>query len=64
MFVGLTRATGGLDHVRPGRDHDPVRPRPGLRRFQWLTIPMWLGVATGLVGLAGLLVAIQSRRLI
>ena len=29
MFVGLTHATFGLDHVRPGGDRDPDLPRPG-----------------------------------
>ena len=36
MFVGLTHATIGLDHVRPGGDHDPAiaraRPSPVPRR--------------------------------
>ena len=61
MFVGLTRATGGLDHVRPGRDHDPLVTRPrGRRPFRWLPIPMCLGIATGVVGLFGLLVGLQG----
>jgi hypothetical protein len=61
MFVGLTRATGGLDHVRPGRDHDPLVTRPvGRRPFRWLPIPMCLGMAAGVVGLFGLLVALQA----
>ena len=29
MFVGLTHATFGLDHVRPGGDRDPDVPRAG-----------------------------------
>ena len=29
MFVGLTHATFGLDHVRHGGDTDPDLPRPG-----------------------------------
>lgn len=52
MFVGLTRATFGLDHVRPGGDHDPTLSRPGRRRFRWITIPMLLAFALGGVGLA------------
>jgi hypothetical protein len=34
MFVGLTHATIGLDHVRPGGDRAPDRPRPGQRPFR------------------------------
>jgi hypothetical protein len=38
MFVGLTHATIGLDHVRPGGDHAPDRApdraRPGQRPFR------------------------------
>jgi hypothetical protein len=61
MFVGLTRATGGLDHVRPGRDHDPlVSPPTDRRQFRWLPIPMCLGIAAGIVGLSLLLVALQG----
>ena len=37
MFVGLTHATSGLDHVRPGGDRDPDLVRSGVRRFRWLT---------------------------
>ena len=51
MFVGLTRATFGLDHVAPGGDHDPAVRRQGQRRFRRLTRPMLLGFATGAVGL-------------
>jgi hypothetical protein len=51
MFVGLTRATFGLDHVRPGGDRDPGISRPGRRPFRWLTIPMLLAFALGGVGL-------------
>ena len=50
MFVGLTRATIGLDHVHPGGDRDPSAPRAGQRRFRWLTIPMRVGFASGVVG--------------
>ena len=55
MFVGLTHATFGLDHVRSGGDRDPAVPRPGARRFRWLTIPVLIGLAIGVVGLAGFL---------
>ena len=58
MFVGLTRATFGLDHVRPGGDRDPAMVRPGVRRFRWFTRPMLLGIALGLFGLLGFLVVI------
>ena len=54
MFVGLTRATIGLDHVRPGGDRDPLRPRAG-GRFRWLTIPMRIGVIGGALGLVAAL---------
>ena len=55
MFVGLTHATFGLDHVRPGGDRDPSIPRSGRRRFRWLTIPVLFGIAIGGIGLAGFL---------
>jgi hypothetical protein len=55
MFVGLTHATFGLDHVRPGGDRDPAIRRPGARPFRWLTIPMLIGLAIGVVALAGFL---------
>jgi len=55
MFVGLTHATFGLDHVRPGGDRDPAARHPGKRRFRWLTIPVLIGLALGVVGLAGFL---------
>ncbi len=58
MFVGLTHATFGLDHVRPGGDRDPTVPRPGTRRFRWLTIPVLAGLTLAVVGLAGFLVTI------
>jgi hypothetical protein len=51
MFIGLTRASFGLDHVRPGGDHDPTVRRSGQRRFRWLTIPMVIGLAAGVIGL-------------
>jgi hypothetical protein len=55
MFVGLTRATFGLDHVRPGGDRDPMSPRPGRPQFRWLTRPMLGGVIIGLVCLVAFL---------
>jgi hypothetical protein len=60
MFVGLTRATMGLDRVRPGGDHDVDRPAPGRPRFRWLTRPMLLGFALGGAALAGYLATISS----
>ena len=56
MFVGLTRATYGLDHVRPGGDRDPALIRPGRRRFRWMTIPMLIAFALGLIGLGAFVV--------
>jgi len=56
MFVGLTRATFGLDHVRPGGDRDPAIRRPGQRPFLWLTRPMFVGFVTG----AGVLVGFMA----
>jgi hypothetical protein len=53
MFVGLTRATFGLDHVRPGGANDPLTPHPGRRRFRWLTRPIVAGFVTGIIGLLG-----------
>jgi hypothetical protein len=51
MFVGLTRATIGLDRVRPGGDRDPTAPGPRGGRFRWLTLPMRVGFASGALGL-------------
>ena len=51
MFVGLTRATFGLDHVRPGGDRDPTGTRPAVERFRSVTRPMLLGFVAGAVGL-------------
>lgn len=53
MFIGLTHATYGLDHVRPGGDRDPTIRLSGVRRFRWLTIPMLIGLAIGVIALAG-----------
>ena len=55
MFVGLTRATIGLDHVRPGGDRDPGASSIGRRPFHWLTIPMRLGMAVGVIGIGAIL---------
>jgi hypothetical protein len=60
MFVGLTRATMGLDRVRPGGDHDVDRPARGRPPFRWLTRPMLLGFALGGVSLAAYLATISS----
>jgi hypothetical protein len=50
MFVGLTQATIGLDHVRPGGDRDPDAPGPRGGSFRWLTRPMRIGMGLGLLG--------------
>jgi hypothetical protein len=55
MFVGLTHATFGLDHVRPDGDHDPAVTQFHVRPFRWLTIPMVLGLGIGVVALSGFL---------
>jgi hypothetical protein len=60
MFVGLTRATMGLDHVRAGGDHDPDVPRPGRRRFRWITIPMLLAFGLGGLGIAASLAILSG----
>ena len=51
MFVGLTHATMGLDHVRPGGSDDPAITQPGKRRFRWFTRPMLLGIGLAILGL-------------
>jgi len=51
MFVGLTRATIGLDHVRPGGDRDPSLIAPGRSPFRWLTIPMRIAFIVAVIGL-------------
>jgi hypothetical protein len=59
MFVGLTHATFGLDHVRSGGDRDPaLRPARG-RRFRWLTRSMLAGFGLGGVALAAALAALS-----
>jgi hypothetical protein len=60
MFVGLTRATFGLDHVLPGGDRDPLVRHPGRPRFRWLTRPMLAAFITALVCLGGFLLASRA----
>jgi hypothetical protein len=60
MFVGLTQATFGLDHVRPGGDRDPATPRPGVRPFRWLTVPLLLGFILGGAGLGAFLLVLAD----
>ena len=60
MFVGLTHATMGLDHVRPGADRDPDARQPGRRRFRRFTRPMLAGFAISICGLLGALSALPS----
>lgn len=50
MFVGLTHATLGLDHVTAGARSDPeIRHGPAARPFRTLTTPMLGGFAVGAV---------------
>jgi hypothetical protein len=56
MFVGLTHATFGLDHVRPGGDRDPDGVPTDRHRFRWLTRPLLFGFLVGEVGLVATLV--------
>ena len=60
MFVGLTHATFGLDHVRPGGDRDPASARPGTRRFRWLSLPLLGGLILAAIGLAGFLATLTG----
>jgi hypothetical protein len=53
MFVGLTRATVGLDAVRHGGSH--ALTTPGRRRFRWLPLPLRLATGIGVIGVAALL---------
>ena len=57
MFVGLTQATMGLDHVRPGGDRDPEEAPHDPARFRWITRPMILAFGVGGLGLAAALAA-------
>jgi hypothetical protein len=58
MFVGLTRATMGLDAVRPGGSH--AVDAPDRRRFRWLPLPMLLAIAFGALGLSIVLATIAA----
>ncbi len=60
MFVGLTHATIGLDHVRPGGDRAPDRPRPGAPAFRMVGRGMLLAIVLGWLMLA--LVAVLFLR--
>ena len=60
MFVGLTHATMGLDHVRAGGDRDPEVPHTGQRPFRRFTRSMLLGFALSVVGLVGAIIAIDA----
>lgn len=55
MFVGLTHATYGLEHVREGGRGDPDVRRPGQRPFRWITRPLAAWMALGVAGLIGIL---------
>ncbi len=57
MFVGLTQATMGLDHVRPGGDRDPDEAPRHRARFRWITRPMILAFGVGAIGLAAAVAA-------
>ncbi len=59
MFVGLTHATMGLDHVRLGGTHDPLAARPGRPRFRIFTRSMLVGVVVAWIGVVAL--ALQLR---
>lgn len=60
MFVGLTHATMGLDHVRPGGDRDPGTAQGGRPPFRWLTRPVLLGILLGVIGLVALLASLSG----
>jgi len=53
MFVGLTHATQGLEHVRPGRDHDPAIRHGSRPPFRVFTRPM-----TGMIVVAWVILAV------
>ena len=57
MFVGLTRATMGLDHVRPGGRRAPDEPQVGQPRFRILTRPMRLAFIVSWLALLGVLLS-------
>jgi hypothetical protein len=52
MFVGLTHATIGLDHVRPGGDHAPDRRGSGWPAFRMFGLGMMLAIVIGWLMLA------------
>jgi hypothetical protein len=60
MFVGLTHATMGLDHVRPGGDRDPDVRHPGQRAFRRFTRPMLAGFGFAIAGLIGACTTLPS----
>ena len=61
MFVGLTQASLGLDHVRTGGDDDPDAPRrPDGPRFRTYPRPMVAAFVTGAILLAATLVALTD----
>jgi hypothetical protein len=60
MFVGLTHATLGLDHVRPGGDRDPDIRRAGQPGFRRFTRPLVFGFGFAIVCLVGALRALPS----
>jgi hypothetical protein len=60
MFVGLTRATMGLDAVRPGGRRAVDRSGAANPPFRWLTRPMLLAFAFGGLALAGFLTSVQA----
>lgn len=60
MFVGLTHATMGLDHVRPGGDEDPEVSHAGQRPFRRFTRLMALGFILAVGGLVGALAALSG----
>ena len=56
MFVGLTHATIGLDHVRAGgSERSRMCGGPRQKRFRWLTRPVLIGTGIGVIGLAVML---------
>ena len=57
MFVGLTHATMGLDHVRRGGDRDPDARDRAHPRFRVITRPLWVGILVAWMALA--IVAVQ-----
>jgi hypothetical protein len=59
MFVSLTHATIGLDHVRAGGDRDPD-PERGRSTFRWFTLPMLFGIAITWLLLIGLIVSLDG----